>query len=249
MKKIVFASFVTMFCSVAIAQTAVSKTNASQHLKVFNQAAKTGDMATGILALNYYILEPGANALYEDTLAMMYMQSSSFVQAYYWAEKRLAVNANDLTLLEIKGVCLSKLQQPKEAIAVFEKLYSKTKSPFHAYKLMDLQYSIKRLAECLGTAMSTDQLEFKPDYVVNYNAGDEVGRTYLQAGIHNIRALALYDLDKKVEAKSYFEKALALDSNFVLAKQNIEAMNTIANEANKVNTNNNTNPASPAIKQ
>ena len=46
----------------------------------------------------------------------------------------------------------------------------------------------------------------------------------------------------------YFEKALALDSNFVLARQNLEALNSLQSGVNK-NTGNPANQASPAIKQ
>ena len=148
----------------------------------------------------------------------------------------------------MKGICLDKLQQPKESIAVFEKLFSKTQSPYHAYKLMELQYGIKRLAECVATANVAERLQYKPEFTMTYNVGEQVGRTYLQAGVYNIHALALYDLDKKAEAKTYFEKAIALDSNFVLARQNLEAIKTIEAGGNKVNPN--TPPAaSPANKQ
>jgi tetratricopeptide (TPR) repeat protein len=250
MKKLIFVSLVAVFCNTVNAQ--VTKPAASNpHIKVFKQAVMSGDVATGITALSYYVTEQGANPVYEDTLAMLYMQQNSYVQCYYWADKRLKVKPDDLVLMEMKGICLDKLQQPKEAIEIFEKLYAKTKSPYHAYTLMELQYSIKRLAECLVTANSTEKLQFKPEYTMTYNVGEQVGRTYLQAGIYNIQALTLYDLDKKAEAKMYFEKALALDSNFVLARQNLDALKSIeAGTNNKsVNPGNNINPSSPANKQ
>ncbi|MEP7255441.1 MAG: hypothetical protein ABI666_06670 [Ferruginibacter sp.] len=252
MKKIIFVSLVSLLSSIGNAQ--VKKINApafksSPHLKVFTQALNSGDITTGILALNYYINEQGANTVYEDTLAMLYMQQGSYVQCYYWADKRLKVKPDDNSLMEMKGICLDKLQQPKEAITIFEKLFAKTQSPYHAYKLMELQYSIKRLVECLATAANAEKLQFKPDFIMTYNVGDQTGRTYLQAGVFNIHALALYDLDKKAEAKTYFEKALALDSNFVLARQNLDALNSIEAGANKVNPGVNNNPTSPANKQ
>ncbi len=211
------------------------KTNA--HLKVFNLAMSSGDINTAIGALNYYISEQGSNTPYADSLAMLYMQQGAFPQCYYWADKRLLVKPEDNSLLEMKGLCLDKLQQPKEAIVIFEKLFGKTQSPYHAYKLMELQYSIKRLAECVVTATSAEKLQYKPEYVMNYNVGDQVGRTYLQAGVFNIHALALYDLDRKAEAKTYLEKAVALDSNFVLAKQNLAALIAAEKGTNKINTN------------
>jgi tetratricopeptide (TPR) repeat protein len=253
-KKSIIFSFV-VFCNMAaLAQgkktmaPAALKTN--QHLKVFNQAVASGDGATGITALNYYISEQGSNTVYADTLAMLYMQQGEFPQCYYWANKRLDTKPDDNMLLELKGVSLDKLQQPKEAIDIFEKLFKKTQNPFHAYKLMELQYGIKRLAECLATALAAEKLTYKPEFIMSYNVGEQTGRTYLQAGVYNIHALALYDLDKKAEAKTYFEKSLALDSTFMLAKQNLEAMKSIEGSAGKNTLPNNHQPvAQPANKQ
>ncbi len=251
MKKIMVAVLSLFLCGSAISQAGktgvAAKTN--PHLKVFYQAANSGDVGTAISALNYYVAEQGANTVYEDTLAMLYMQQGAYVQCYYWADKRSKVKPDDNALMEMKGICLDKLQQPKEAIAIFEKLYSKTQSPYHAYKLMELQYGIKRLAECLATAINVEKQTFKPGYTMTYNVGEQTGRTYLQAGIFNIHGLALYDLDRKPEARQYFEKALALDSNFLLPRQNLEAMNSIEAGANKVKNGTNPPSASPANKQ
>lgn len=252
MKKIIFVSLSAVFCINAFAQgtkpATVSALN-NPHIKVFKQAVMSGDISTGITALSYYVNDQGANSVYEDTLAMLYMQQNSYVQCYYWADKRLKVKPDDLILMEMKGICLDKLNQPKEAITIFEKLYAKTQSPYHAYTLMELQYSIKRLAECLATATSAEKLVFKPEYTMTYNVGEQMGRTYLEAGIYNITGLTLYDLDKKAESKMYFEKALALDSNFVLARQNLEAIKSIESGAGKANPAGTDNPASPANKQ
>ncbi len=248
MKKLIIV-LLTLFVSVGISAQSNKVAPASANLKVFNQAASSGDIPTAITALSYYVSEQNSNPLYQDTLSMLYMQQNSYMQAYYWADKRLKVTPDNLVLLEMKGLCLDKMNQPKEAIGIFEKLYAKTKSPYHAYTLMELQYSIKRLAECLATASSTEQLVFKPEFVMTYNAGEQMGRTYLQAGVYNITGLALYDLDKKAESKMYFEKALALDSNFVLARQNLDAIKSMESGANKVNPGGNNNVASPANKQ
>jgi tetratricopeptide (TPR) repeat protein len=251
MKQIILVTMVSIITVSCFAQgnKNIPAVSNNPHLKVFKQSAVSGDLATGITALSYYVAEPGANATYEDTLAMLYLQQNSYPQCFYWANKRLKLKPEDLTLMEMKGICLNKLNQPKEAIAIYETLYAKTKSPYHAYSLMELQYGIKRLAECLATAGSTEKLEFKPGFTMSYNAGEEMGRTYLQAGIYNITGLALYDLDKKEDSKRYFEKALALDSNFVLARQNLDAIKSIELGANKVNAGGNGNPASPANKQ
>jgi tetratricopeptide (TPR) repeat protein len=218
---------VTFICVASFAQPkkpAAAAPKSNPHIKAFELAIASGDGNSATTALTYYLSEQGANNVYADTLAMLYMQQGAFSQCYYWADKRLEVKKEDNTLMELKGICLDKMNQPKEAIDIFEKLFSKTQSPYHAYKLMEMQYGIKRLAECLATAQAAEKLTYKPDFLMTYNIGQQTGRTYLQAGVYNIHALALYDLDKKTEAKTYFEKALALDSTFALAKQNLEAM-------------------------
>ncbi|MFT3680513.1 MAG: hypothetical protein QM791_09590 [Ferruginibacter sp.] len=255
MKQIILSAFSVLCVTGAIAQVKKQTTAApakinNVHLKVFNQAMMSGDGVTAVLSLNYYVAEQGSNNVYADTLAMLYMQQGEFGQAYYWANLRLQAKPDDNTLLEVKGVSLEKLQQPKEAIEVFEKLVTRTKSPYHAYKLMELQYSIKRLAECLVTAEAAERMEYKQNFLMTYNVGQQAGRTYLQAGVYNIHGLALYDLDKKAEAKAYFEKALALDSTFLLAKQNLEAMKSLeTGAAPKTVPAANDTKASPANKQ
>ncbi len=253
MKRILLVSVTLFTCIAIIAQPRKTTPKSSpaknnQHLNAFNLALASGDINTATVALNYYVAEQGGNSIYGDTLAMLYMQLGAFPQCFYWANKRLLAKPDDNGLLEMKGISLDKMQQPKEAIDVFEKLFKKTQSPYHAYKLMELQYGIKRLAECLATAQAAEKLQYKPEMIMTYNVGEQVGRTYLQAGIFNIHALALYDLDKKPEAKTYFEKALALDSNFVLARQNIEAMKAAAQADNKLNPANPNTPVSPANK-
>lgn len=255
-KKKIALLAVSFFSVTAMAQpkkqAASSTAKTNQHLKVFNLAATSGDVVAAITALNYYISEQGDNNSYADTLAMLYMQQGSFAQCYYWADKRLAVKKEDNVLMELKGICLDKMNKPKEAIDIFEKLFGKTQSPYHAYKLMELQYGIKRLAECLATAQAAEKLDYKQDYLMTYSVGQQTGRTYLQAGIYNIHALALYDLDKKTEAKKYFEKALALDSTFALAKQNLDAIHSLETGGKPIQPSANTSGqpvASPANKQ
>lgn len=254
MKKTLFLVALLAFTFCVKAQTkkpAASTTPAKQsmHLKAFNTAIASGDVVSAITSLNYYVAENGSENNYADTLAILYMQQGAVEQSYYWANKRLDKKPEDNTLLELKGIALDRMQQPKQAIDIFEKLFSKTQSPYHAYKLMEMQYGIKRLAECLATAEQAEKLTYKPEFVMTYSAGQQTGRTYLQAGVYNILALALYDLDKKAEAKTYFEKALALDSSFVLAKQNLETLNSLqAGAGNKVGNGAN-QQAPPANKQ
>ena len=252
-RKIIVLSAAIFLYAVAMAQpkkTIAAPAKSNQHLKVFDQSIASGDAATAITALNYYINEQGSNTNYADTLAMLYMQEGQYPQCYYWSNKRLQAKPDDNMLMELKGMCLDKLQQPKEAIDIFEKLLKKTQSPYHAYKLMELQYGIKRLAECLATAQAAEKLTYKPEFLMTYNVGQQTGRTYLQAGVYNIHALALYDLDKKAEAKIYFEKALAMDSTFALAKQNVEAMKSLEAGAGKTAApTDNKQAAQPAIKQ
>ncbi len=233
MKYVLSLLLLTGFYFANAQKTVVPKTTKNQHLVVFDQAMSSGDLGTAIVSLNYYINEKGYNNVFADTLAMLYMQQGLYGQAFYWVEKRLTSNPNDSSLMEMQGICYDKMGKPKEAIDVFEKLFSKTKNPYHAYKLMELQYNIKRLNECLETAAVVEKMEFDKNATITYSFGEQLGRTYLRAGIYNIHALALYTLDRKDDAKKYFEKTLELDGTFALAKKNLEALSTAKPQENK----------------
>lgn len=199
----------------------------NDHLAVFNQAVAVNDLVTATIALNYLVAGSGSNTPYADTLAMLYLQQGMYAQCQYWTELRLAKTPDNRTLQEMKAVCLEKTGRTKEAIALYEQLFTSGRNPYHAYQLMELQYGIKRLAECIETGREAEKLVFKPEYRMTYTIGKQTGSTFLEAGIYNIHALALYDLGNKVESKKYLEKALMLDSTFALARQNLNALNSL----------------------
>ena len=209
--------------------SAASK-NTGYHLRVFNQAIAVNDLPTATTALNYQLAEHGVDNVYADTLAMLYMQQGLYPQCEYWVNKRLEKSPENRTLLEMKGVCLEKSGRTKEAIPVFEKLFSAGRNPYHAYQLMELQYAIKRLTECAETAQEAETLAFRPEYRMTYSVGKQTATTQLEAGIYNIHALALFDLGNKTEARKYLEKALAVDSTFALARQNLNALLSLESE-------------------
>ncbi len=254
MKRMVVLVGILVFAGAVFAQpgkkTAITTPGKKNpHLAVFVQSAMSGDISTAITALGYYVNELNGVTPYADTLAMLYMQQGAYAQCYYWANRRLKELPDNIGLMEMKAVSLDKLQQPTDAIALFEQLFKRTQSPFHAYKLMELQYGLKRLIECVATAQAAERLQYKPEYIMPYTVGDQTGRTYLQAGVYNVHALALYDLDKKAEARQYLEKALALDSTFLLARQNLEAVKAMEGNGGKNVRQNPLPEAPPANKQ
>ena len=213
------------FAQVKKSSPGTTNPSGNYHEKVLNQALACGDANTAISALHYILAEKGVQSPYADTLAILYLQQNAFAQSLYWADKRLLASPDNPVLLEVKGLSLERVQQPAEAIAIFEKLFRISRNPFHAYKLMELQYGMKRLMETVTTALAAEKLEYDPQMVMTYALDDKrTARTSLLAGVYNIHGLALYDLDRKAEAKEYFQKAVALDSTFYLARQNLESM-------------------------
>lgn len=210
-----------------VAQNARPGQPANAHLALFNQAVAANDLVTATIALNYYVSGSGSDNQYTDTLAMLYLQQGMYAQCQYWTDLRLGKTPENRTLLEMKAVCLEKTGRTKEAIALYEQLFASGGNPYHAYQLMELQYGIKRLVECIETGRAAEKLGFKPEYRMTYTLGKQTGSTFLEAGIYNIHALALYDLGNKVEARKYLEKALSLDSSFALARQNLNALSSL----------------------
>lgn len=226
MKKITLLCLITLSFNLN-AQTTKTTTVAAPnlHLQVYRNAVSAGDLATAITALNYVVATEMKSGKYQDSLAMLYFATNNIQQANYWSNKVLTVQPNNLVMLDVKATALKQMGQPLQAIETYEKMLSIDKSPATCFNLTELQYSVKRLYECVASTQLAEQMTIPKDLGFSYKISDkENAQTPLMAAFYNYRGLALYDLGQKEEAKNAFMSALKLDPNFLLAKAYLEQL-------------------------
>lgn len=195
-------------------------------MNIYRSALKHYDIQTGISAL-YTALElhPERTEL-KDTLAMLYFAGERYLQASSIADEILKDKPTAQNILEIAATSKQALGDTKEALADFEKLYAQSKNVYHLYQVATLQYQLKRFGEAsesLNTIVTSPDSEKQQ---VAISAGqNQSQQVSLRAAAFNVRGIISSDLNNKAIAQQNFEEALKIAPDFVLAKNNLAALN------------------------
>jgi tetratricopeptide (TPR) repeat protein len=111
------------------------------------------------------------------------------------------------------------------ALQNYESLFLLTSSNSMLYKMAVLQYELKRYQE---TMTNVDILFTKPEAdslkVVFNDAKNQEKEYPLRVALTNLKGMVYQAQGDKVNARKYFEMALKLAPDFVLAKQNLAAL-------------------------
>jgi len=202
--------------------------------KMYAQAVRYGDPLTQIVALHWRLATEGPSSGLRDTLAQAYFQAGFYRQAIAVAEELLQEQPRNADLAEIRALSYFYLQDTKNALDAYEKLYEITQSPFHLYQVITLQFNLQRYGECHA---SIDRLLSLPEAerltVRISTQGGETQEVPLKAAALNVRGV-LYRIQKEPEkAKAAFEEALKVFPGFLLAKGNLEDLSRESASATK----------------
>jgi len=193
--------------------------------QVYQSALKNYDIDVAKNAVYHIIELEGEQSQFMDTLAYIYYNQQQYLSCLKVTDKILK-NEEKLPILELKAVSLENLNVPKEAIEVYEKIYQQKKEPYIAYKLAQLQQRIKRSAEAFETLKSAEGLKFPEKATITFPGikKGEVQNVPFKAAFYNLMALTSYDLHDYDSAIKYFEEALKIYPDFLVAKQNKQAI-------------------------
>lgn len=208
----------------------ISTTELETYKKMYNMALKNKDMAVAINSLYLIVAVEGENSIYKDSLAFLYYDIGSFYQCEQVAGEIVRDNADSieqgkkLTMLEIMALSQASLGKTKEAINSFERLLKQTNEMYHAYRLAELQYSYKRIGEALQNIIRAENLTTKMQVPIRIDMGNkQIQEVNLKAAVQNLKGFILLQEypQRKAEAIEAFKKALQIQPNFVLAKNNM----------------------------
>jgi len=194
--------------------------------KVYDEAVKYNDLAVARTALySMLALDPSRTGL-KDTLTYLYFSSNNHLQVILLGKEILEANPGKAEILELVAVSQQNLGREKDALESFEKLYSITKDPYHQYSIASLQYMLKRFGECSESLnsiiASTDSLGV---ITISDNQG-ESQQVPIKAAAFNMRGVVALEINQPEVARQNFQKALELFPGFLLAKANLEKVNS-----------------------
>jgi tetratricopeptide (TPR) repeat protein len=193
--------------------------------KMFHDALNFGDIAVATNAVyGLMSLKPDSVALL-DTLSALYFQRQAWPQVVLVTTSILEKNANSESALELRAVANQSLGRAKEALADYEALYGKAKNPYHLYEIASLQFAMKRFGESELSANRIISDQSVKDETISISLQD--GRSQnvpLHAAALNLIGVMNLEQGKKDLAKSAFETAIKIYPEFLLAKNNLDAM-------------------------
>lgn len=193
--------------------------------KILNKSKKIGDPTIATASLYRLIALEGENSTYKDSLAYVYFSARKYAPCFMIANEVLQRDPNHVEMLEIKGISLEALGAISKASDAYKQLFAITNDNYHGYTLAKLDYTLKKYNEANATILKTEKLndagKYKVTFTINQNHNQQVE---LLAAISYLKGLISTELDKKDIAKISFEKAIKIQSDFILAKEHLEAL-------------------------
>ena len=178
---------------------------------VLKQALIYNDENIAANSLYNIIAKEGETSIYKDSLAYLYFTGRKFPSCFMVCTDILSRDGNKQDVLEMQAVSLENMGAVDKAAQVYAKLVTKSASNFHAYKLANLYFAMKKYDEASRAIQKALELKdagtIKVSYAVNKNYSQQVS---LLAAISNLKGLIEFEQGK--------------NSEFVLAKENLQAV-------------------------
>jgi tetratricopeptide (TPR) repeat protein len=193
--------------------------------KKYSVASRWNDFDVAKDAMYDLIIEyPGSDSLI-FALAYLYYENQKYPSSVLVCQDLLNRNPKNLQALELAGMDYENLNIYDRALQSYESLFLLTNNSLTLYKMSFLQYELKRYTECIT---NVDILLAKTDadtIKVTFNDTANKPKEYpMKVALLNLKGMAYKDQSDKVNARKYFQEALAIAPDFLFAKQNMDGL-------------------------
>lgn len=193
--------------------------------QVMRQALAYADTDIATNSIYAIIAKEGANSTYKDSLAYIYYGARNYSSCFMVCTDILSKDGDKQDILEMQAISLESLGAIDKAVQSYAKLTVKSNNNFHAYKMANLYYGLKKYTEGLMAINKAEELKdtgkLNVSYSINKNHSQKVP---LKAAIANLKGLIQFALKDNTAAKVSFERAISLHGDFVFAKENLQAV-------------------------
>ena len=222
-------SLALIFCVTAVNASASDSTTLVQkqneHLQIYRKAITYNDMGTAASALVSY-LNAGGSAVYQDSLAIVYYNLNNFNGAYKLANELYTADSKNSTALTLLADISGRGGETKISLEWYEKLCVLNPTPYNHYQLASKQFLLERKLEC---KQSLQKVVADSAQALKQPVSMEVSNGYFEqvptlAAAYNMMGVLAFNDKKKEEAAVFYNKAISVAPDFVIAKQNLDAL-------------------------
>ncbi|MCA4896810.1 MAG: hypothetical protein ING84_17550 [Cytophagales bacterium] len=195
----------------------------TQHFaRKYAAALQWNDYEVAKDALYDLIIEnPGNDSIIFD-LAVYYFQNQKSASAVLVANELLKRNPKNAGALEVAAGGYEALGVLDKSIQSYESLYLLTDNITALYKMAFLQYQMKRFKESANSAEILLARKDLDGVKASYNDSKGKAKEFpVKVAVVNLKGMLALDQGDKINAKKYFQEALAIAPDFALAKENL----------------------------
>ncbi|MFQ3575840.1 MAG: hypothetical protein SNJ77_05330 [Cytophagales bacterium] len=193
--------------------------------KTFRMALKYNDLQVAKQAVfEMMVLKPEMKSL-KDSLNIIYFNLGNHRENVMLSNELLedSKSPSYSTNLEIRAISYQNLGMIKESLQDYEKLHGLSKSIYHLYQIAALQYELKRFGECdlsISKILQSEEAATASITMPIDNRNQQ--KVLIKAAAFNMRGVLAMETNNLEQAKKSFNEAIALEKDFVLAKNNLE---------------------------
>lgn len=188
---------------------------------VFAKKYNDGEVAKNAL-YSMISMDPGNDSI-KMVLCYYYFQKNQFASSLFVSADLLARYPDNVDALKINAMSYENLGVRDKAIEAYESLYLKNNDVSVLYQTSVLQFELARYTECntnLDIIIKNPQAKaLKLKFAKNDKEQQEIS---MEAAAYNVKGMVEKQQGNKEQATQYFNKALELEPEFVLAKQNLD---------------------------
>ncbi len=191
-----------------------------------------------VFAMKYNDWRAAANSLYDlialdpmdDSLKLnlgyLYYDNNVFASALFVSADLLTRHPQNPQALQLSGLCYENMGLKAKAVDAYETLYMATESIDVLFNTAALQFELQRYSEATTNAKivaeNSQAKEIKLNYPISETEKQEIP---MNAAAYNLLGVIEKEQGNKEQAKSYFEKALAIAPEFKMAKDGKNELN------------------------
>jgi len=205
----------------ASAQDVKESATYHQEKAVYQLGSKYADVNIAKIAIyNLMAMDPNDASLL-DSLAYMYYDYQQYTSCLLVCLDIIKKNPDHIPALEMSAVAYENLGLKDKALSAYESIYLKTNSVFTLYKVAILQLDLNRQGESITNVGILIEKEETKEAKASINTPNGTQQISLLAAVYNLKGLIESSQDNKELARTSFQEALALEPDFVMAKNNL----------------------------
>lgn len=197
------------------------------HERVYLKSKRIGDLSSATMALYYWMEAQPARKDLLDSLCFVYLGRGMFEQSAAIAQEILKEQKENLTIKEALAQSYEGFGAYKEAILVYQQLFSSIKKPLFLYKISALQFLSKNYEAAEQNLAALEALPGAENEKIVLNYQGELLKSQavpVLAASKNIRGVLLMEAGFKAESELMFTDALRIFPGFIMAERNLQAL-------------------------